>query len=962
MTIRWRIKVGSRRRHSWDAPWRHFIPPAEHQPGQEGRFPGRGAKPQAAQVLCDPEQKVELDDSFAGGDPGHLGPAPISGHLGHPVVEPRFLLEPEQALGVGGSRVLRVSAVGVGHSWEPDHRPAFEQDACKEVQIEDHFPVGSEALGRQPAPAVADGRAHDEVAVHERLDGGLSRQHERPFGRRLEEALDGVHEREARPARGVDHLGPTEKRGRVRVLLPGFPHDLDVVRQQFVVVVEQVDEIGLRNLQATIPVARHAEVALVAQVADPRVADRLDQFAGAGLRAVVADNHSPMGGCLPQDAFDREAQVRVPLVKGDGDGQRVGGRVGHSRTKPVLPSYSPVRTPTDATIGALAVHSRRHVQVLFGGRGLGGPYWLIGALAGSSPRAAVGTPAGTALRNRAGSTAMFTKLGRFRFQRGRRGSGPGLRLEAIEPRIVPNAVDIGTLVGRRFFSENADIADLPEVKHFDLDAAAVLDAQFTPDDPNGSELQLIGTDLFERADPDDGNRLHLSLPSGEFDANVALNAGSPPLSTHYRLALAADRAPGRLVTDSTDVRGDLGRDVGTLSAAAATTVRDFIGYLDTSNRAGRDLVDTYFFDTPVFGTVTLTLDELVADTAGGTVAADLRLFRDIDGDGRLEPDEVLDSRTAGAGQTRSIERQLNAGRYAVVVSSLQSGSNLGGSNYRLRAAYSPPDNAGNLFASARDIGGLGGNIQTFADYLSAVDGTDIYRFSTVGDGPFVFDARLSGVPDGAVFDIELKVDTNGNGQVDLGDEPAIPAEGSTVDNVTYSIAVPGTHYVRLRRIAGEGPYTLSMSNRNLDLAGSTLQPGSFFALPDGLAGYEGLVRVSDFLSATDTADVYGFTTTHPGTIQLSLGATSSGTDANLQLIRDLDGDRVIDADDILAASNTVGNAAESIVRFSAAGAYFVRVSRAAGSPFYNLVVNLDTAGDTVAAARELLLNGGVGRH
>src|SRR5689334_7502556 len=136
MTIRWRIADGPRRGYLGDARAGHFIPGPTDQAVEEVPFPPAGAKPQAAQVLRDSEEQVELDDPLAGGHSGHVGPAAVASDLCHAVVESRFLLEAQQTLGISRGGVLRVPAVGVGDSWEPDHRPASEQDACKEVQIE----------------------------------------------------------------------------------------------------------------------------------------------------------------------------------------------------------------------------------------------------------------------------------------------------------------------------------------------------------------------------------------------------------------------------------------------------------------------------------------------------------------------------------------------------------------------------------------------------------------------------------------------------------------------------------------------------------------------------------------------------------------------------------------------------------------------------------------------------------
>jgi hypothetical protein len=338
-------------------------------------------------------------------------------------------------------------------------------------------------------------------------------------------------------------------------------------------------------------------------------------------------------------------------------------------------------------------------------------------------------------------------------------------LEELEPRIVLAVdTDLGTLVGRQLLIGQLSQSSADSY-NFALADTASLDVQITDtsgllqhpttiftqvDGPAGSSFASDGDD----APADEPPTLHIPVPPGTSSWDATVNADATLTGARYRLALAADGAPGRGFVssslDSIDFRADVGRDLGTLSAVGTRTLRDFIGYLDTAALPAGDHVDTYFFDIPAFGTVTMTLDQFENDPAGGSVGADLALFRDVNGDGHftaaldkfnhMYAGDVIDDQIANVSQSGVISRPLNAGHYAVIVNDLLGGD--GGSNYRLRLSYSVADNAGNTLTTARDTGGL----STFADYLSAGDTTDIYKLSVAGGGPFILNAGLSNMP------------------------------------------------------------------------------------------------------------------------------------------------------------------------------------------------------------------------
>lgn len=93
---------------------------------------------------------------------------------------------------------------------------------------------------------------------------------------------------------------------------------------------------------------------------------------------------------------------------------------------------------------------------------------------------------------------------------------------------------------------------------------------------------------------------------------------------------------------------------------------------------------------------------------------------------------------------------------------------------------------------------------------------------------------------------------------------------------------------------------------------------------------------SDFIGASEPADIYSFILNAPSLFSLTLDGLSA--DADVELIQDLNGNGAVGSDDIIASSNNFGTASEEIVSNGAlpAGTYFVRVSPFQGDVNYNL--------------------------
>ncbi|HIK27386.1 MAG: PPC domain-containing protein [Oscillatoriaceae bacterium SKW80] len=106
-----------------------------------------------------------------------------------------------------------------------------------------------------------------------------------------------------------------------------------------------------------------------------------------------------------------------------------------------------------------------------------------------------------------------------------------------------------------------------------------------------------------------------------------------------------------------------------------------------------------------------------------------------------------------------------------------------------------------------------------------------------------------------------------------------------------------------------------------------------------LGSLSGTQTVKDFVGSTNPDDIYRFLLNTSSNISLFLNGLTA--DADLELIQDLNGNGIIESEDILAISSQLGTAQESI-SFDGlpAGTYFIRVSQFAGDTNYNLTISL----------------------
>src|SRR5262249_53679171 len=106
----------------------------------------------------------------------------------------------------------------------------------------------------------------------------------------------------------------------------------------------------------------------------------------------------------------------------------------------------------------------------------------------------------------------------------------------------------------------------------------------------------------------------------DFTLSVRADQSQFAPAAAYTLAITTDRAPGALIPGTSSRDATKFRELGTLKETSHTQATDFVGYLDTSNRTAKDLIDTYGFNVPAPGQVTVELGGITQDPADAFAA------------------------------------------------------------------------------------------------------------------------------------------------------------------------------------------------------------------------------------------------------------------------------------------------------------------------------------------------------
>ena len=116
---------------------------------------------------------------------------------------------------------------------------------------------------------------------------------------------------------------------------------------------------------------------------------------------------------------------------------------------------------------------------------------------------------------------------------------------------------------------------------------------------------------------------------------------------------------------------------------------------------------------------------------------------------------------------------------------------------------------------------------------------------------------------------------------------------------------------------------------------------------------------SDWVGATDIQDFYKFSLL--GRSSLSASVSGLANNADLQLIRDVNGNGIVDSGDIIGASANAGISDETLNTYLDAGSYFLRIYQRSGDTNYTLsataaLLPADLAGNTLSTARSIALD------
>ncbi|UBF23735.1 S8 family serine peptidase [Kovacikia minuta CCNUW1] len=317
-------------------------------------------------------------------------------------------------------------------------------------------------------------------------------------------------------------------------------------------------------------------------------------------------------------------------------------------------------------------------------------------------------------------------------------------------------------------------------------------------DANVQLLSANGTVLNASEQPNLADEaINQTLDAGTYYVRVFQLSGETP----YDLNLSAtptspSQSPSNLLPTEFDLE-TLGN--------AALNLQSAVGSTNTTN--------VYRFHLSTDSSLSLELLGLSAD-------ADVRLIRDANNNGIVDPDEEIDR-----SQHRNTANEaigvpfLSAGTYFAQVYQYS-----GNSNYTFRLSATPSyrpvpiaalstisasatsvDGAGNSLAAARDIGVLGKQ-QTFNDFVGNDDPFDYYHFKLNATSTVYL--NLSGLS----TDADLQLISNQATSIQLSD-----ATGTAPESITRTL-LAGDYYVRVYRYSGDTSYTLSLSGTPQKLA------------------------------------------------------------------------------------------------------------------------------------------------
>ncbi|MDZ8068494.1 MAG: pre-peptidase C-terminal domain-containing protein [Nostoc sp. DedQUE08] len=241
--------------------------------------------------------------------------------------------------------------------------------------------------------------------------------------------------------------------------------------------------------------------------------------------------------------------------------------------------------------------------------------------------------------------------------------------------------------------------------------------------------------------------------------------------------------------------------------------------------------------------------------------------------------------------------------------------------------------------STVNLGSLASTPRPLNGFLNAVEPTDVFRFSI--DSTKNINLSLNNISTGDDADLRLFRDVNANGILDATDRINGFIESSTklgnIDDAINVRANAGTYFAEVSRFAsgssGGVSYDLDLSATTSNSTGgfSNLLPKEFV-----LGNLSGDVTRFGNVSNNNTADVYNFSLGLFEGVNIRLTGISANADVDIRLIRDLDGDRIVDVGEEVARSTGGLGQAELISNIRQSGDYFLQVNQFSNSSAYTV--------------------------
>jgi Ca2+-binding RTX toxin-like protein len=473
-----------------------------------------------------------------------------------------------------------------------------------------------------------------------------------------------------------------------------------------------------------------------------------------------------------------------------------------------------------------------------------------------------------------------------------------------------------------FWNDHLDYRDNTDLVKFHMEAPGTISLR-----QRGTQQPL--TNVMELLD---SNGFVLATGSNNSDGSHDLDRFSLPIGDYYvrfKQTSGASDYEFRIVSDYAGETTNTARDLGNLTGTSRQ-LYDMVG--NPFRVSYSDASDLYKFTLDKTSLINLSLSIPSIYTAP-LFDANLRIVKDTNGDGFITDNEVLLS-SSNPGDD-SLNMTLTAGTYYAQV--LQNGNY---TSYKLDLNSdldgNPLDPKPYLnFSKARNVGVLVGEtpLNDLTDGFGiGGDFTDFFRFQMTAAGTILASASLNPYYSRGTYipDLQIFRDLNNNQRLDAGENVTPSSSG-----LLSAPLAAGTYYLR----AGGGGQQESYNVRFVsDYAGNSLATARVLAPIVGAT--PALQTFRDYieqpgLPPSDTNDFYRFTLSSSYAVLLNTTGVA-GEDLSLSLIRDVNGNNIIDAGDVLATSNILNSPTESINRLLGAGTYFARVQGINGGTNYTL--------------------------